>query len=115
MESSSKFIVIYVTTENEGDALNIARILTNERLAACCSVIPKIASVYVWNGVVQESAEAMMMIKSTSEKYLLLEKRIKELHNYDTPEIIAVEISAGSEEYLNWVNETILNKLEKKL
>lgn len=97
------FSAIYITTSNLGEAKRIARILVEERLAACVNVFP-ITSVYRWDGV-QEDDEVALIVKTTRKNVKKIEKRVKELHSYETPCIISFAIDGGSEEFLKWVGD----------
>ncbi len=99
-------IVVIVTASNEDEAAKIGRALVDERLAACANIVPKIRSIYRWEGKVQDEPEALMLIKSTDDKFEEIEARVKELHSYSVPEIIALPIGAGSSDYLSWIEES---------
>ena len=100
--------IIYCTVPNDFNANLIATTIVEENLAACVNIIPSITSIYKWEDGVQTDNELLMVIKTRQEKFELVEKRIKELHEYTLPEIIAVPIVKGSEEYQNWIlKETI--------
>jgi periplasmic divalent cation tolerance protein len=79
--------------------------LVNEKLAACINIIPEVQSVFRWKNKVDNTPENILIIKTTLNLYDILEKRIKQLHPYELPEIIAVPIEKGLTEYLNWVSE----------
>jgi periplasmic divalent cation tolerance protein len=96
-------IVLYVTVPNGEEAQHIAESLVSERLAACVNIIDGIRSVYWWQGEVHRDSELLMIIKSTKERYEALEERIKQLHSYSTPEVIALSIECGSSDYLKWL------------
>ena len=99
-------IVVLVTASNEDEAAKIGKALVEERLAACANIIPKIRSIYRWEGKVADEPEAMMLIKTTDGAFDALLERVKELHSYSVPEIIALPIGAGSSEYLSWIEES---------
>ena len=90
---------------NEFTANLIATTIVEESLAACVNILPSVTSIYKWEDQVQTDNELLLIIKTTQEKYEQAEKRIKELHEYTTPEIIAVPIINGSEEYQNWIEK----------
>jgi len=99
-------IVVLVTAAKEEDAANIARVLVSERLAACANIIRGVRSIYRWEGAVQDDPEVLMVIKTRSELFGRLEQRVRELHSYSVPEVIALDIEKGSEPYLKWLTES---------
>lgn len=98
-----KNCVIYCTVPNEFNANLIATTLVEENLAACVNILPSVTSVYKWEGIVQNDNEMLMIIKTQEDKFDALEAKIKQLHEYSVPEIIAVPIVKGSEDYQNWI------------
>lgn len=98
------FVVVYTTVGSREDATEISRTLVCENLAACVQSTP-IKSVYRWKGKLNEDDEILLACKTTKKNYAGVEKRIKELHPYECPEIIAVPVIAGSKDYLKWVRE----------
>ena len=102
-----KTLLVYVTVPDREQAELIAGTLVEKHLAACCNIIPGISSIYYWQGRVHSDSELLLLIKTTSEKYELLEKEILALHSYDVPEVIAVNIAAGSEKYIKWIQQTV--------
>lgn len=98
-----KNCVIYCTVPNEFNANLIATSLVEDNLAACVNIIPSVTSVYKWEDMVQTDNEMLLIIKTREEKFKDIEKKIKELHEYSLPEIIALPIAFGSEEYQNWI------------
>jgi periplasmic divalent cation tolerance protein len=99
-------LLVFVTTPNNDEAARIAEALVSERLAACVNIIAAIESIYRWEGKVTRDSEALMIIKTTEERYPELERRVKELHSYSTPEVVAIRIERGSEQYLNWLRDS---------
>ena len=96
-------IIVLCTCANEGQALNIAEMLVEERLAACVNLTAGIRSVYRWEGKLETADEALLIIKTTRERWDALRDRIIELHSYDTPEILALPVMSGSDKYLAWI------------
>jgi periplasmic divalent cation tolerance protein len=93
-------------------AEKIAEKVVAERLAACVNILPSATSVYLWQGKLCRESESILLIKIQVSGYAELEKRIKELHTYDVPEIIMVSIAAGYFPYLNWIAESVGTKAE---
>ncbi len=97
-----------LVTAPEGPAAEaLARTLVGEGLAACVNRMPGVRSTYRWQGQVQEDAETLLVIKSTAAAYPALERRIRELHPYETPEVIALPIVRGSQPYLEWLDASV--------
>ncbi len=99
----SDILVLFVTVGSEDEALKIAKTIVQEKLAACVNIIPAIRSVYMWQGEVCDDKELLLLIKTPRKLFSKLMNRIKELHSYEVPEIIAVSLSEGIEDYLSWV------------
>jgi len=99
-------LIVFVTTASNEEASSIAEALVSERLAACVNIIPAIESIYRWEGKLTRDRESLMIIKTTNERYAELERRVKVLHSYSTPEVVAVRIERGAEQYLNWLRES---------
>ncbi|MBV8706205.1 MAG: divalent-cation tolerance protein CutA [Acidobacteriaceae bacterium] len=97
------YFIVCCTCANAVEAQRIATVLVEERLAACANIFPSICSIYRWEGKVESAEEWLLFIKSAEPHYPRLRDRITELHSYDTPEIIALPIIAGSEKYLSWL------------
>lgn len=102
----SNEFVVFITVSNKDEAARIAEALVSERLAACVNIVGQIESVYRWEGKVTRDNEVLMIIKTTDERYDELERRVKELHSYTLPEVIAFRINRGSEDYLNWLRDS---------
>lgn len=98
-------IVVFVTCGSEEEALKIAHSLVEKRLSACVNLISPIRSIYRWEGKIWDEKEWLLLIKTQSSKFEELEKEIRSLHSYKVPEIIALNISKGSNSYLNWIFE----------
>ena len=100
-------LLVLVTAPNEDEARRIANALVEERLAACVNIVGAIESVYRWEGQVTTDRETLLIIKTTDDRYEDLEQRVKELHSYSTPEVIAFKIERGSSEYLSWLRDSL--------
>jgi periplasmic divalent cation tolerance protein len=100
-----EYILIITTANSMENASKIAHALLNERLVACVNVVPKIQSIYSWKNKVVEDKEIMMVMKTKSVLFEKVKEKMLELHQYETPEIISLEIKEGSEDYLNWVKK----------
>ena len=99
------YCIINCTTKNKEEAIYIAKSLVERKLIACCNIIPSITSVYEWDNELCCDEECLMVMKTKTELFNEVEIAIKELHTYDTPEIICIPINNGSSEYLSWVND----------
>ncbi|HYF02915.1 MAG TPA: divalent-cation tolerance protein CutA [Patescibacteria group bacterium] len=109
MENASSFRIVFISTSSFENARNISRILVSEKLAACCTIVPSVFSIYAWEDVIEENSEVMLMIKTSALKLGELEARITELHPYDVPEIVSVALDQSARPYLNWM-QTILHE-----
>jgi periplasmic divalent cation tolerance protein len=108
VSSSTRHVVLVLTTiAAEADGVAFARTLVDERLAACVNVLPVMASVYRWNGQVEQDREQQLVIKTTAARLPALEARIRELHTYELPEFVVITADEGSAAYLAWVEEAV--------
>ncbi|MBF0328930.1 MAG: divalent-cation tolerance protein CutA [Nitrospirae bacterium] len=98
-------IVVYITASTEEEAVKIAGVLVSEKLAACVNIVKGIRSIYSWQGKIEDEPEALMIVKTGHHLFEALQKKVKELHAYTVPEIIALPIIAGSEDYLSWLKD----------
>jgi periplasmic divalent cation tolerance protein len=99
--------IVFTTAGSEDEARKIAHHLVEHRLAACVNIVPRIQSIYRWQGKVESSEEWLLLIKTSAEKFSLVRDAIRELHSYDLPECIAVDINDGSTEYLEWLGDSL--------
>jgi len=104
--------LISITTGSSEEAEKIAEALVQERLAACVNIVPAITSIYRWQGEVHRDSEVLLIAKSRPELFDSLAARVKELHSYEVPEVVALPIVAGSKAYLSWVDESVKRGLE---
>lgn len=102
-KSAEQVFVILVTAENQEEAVRIGKEMVSAKLAACANIIPGVQSIYRWKGKVVKAQEALLILKSTQLRYRALEKAIKAMHTYETPEIIALPVKIGLDRYMGWV------------
>ena len=103
--SLPKCQIVLTTCPDSAAAERIAKTLVTERLAACVNILPIAQSIYLWKGQVESAAEQLLLIKSLTRAYRQIEKRIRELHPYELPEVIAVPLTSGFKDYLAWVRD----------
>jgi periplasmic divalent cation tolerance protein len=96
-------LIILCTCPDPATAERIAETVVGERLAACVNIVPGLTSIYRWEGRMQRDAELLLLIKTCQAVYPLLEARIRELHPYQIPEIIALPVQTGLAAYLDWI------------
>jgi len=99
--------IVLTTCGSEEEAQKIALHIVEQQLAACVNIVPKVESVYRWQGKVESSAEWLLLIKTTVEKFPNVRNAIRELHSYDLPECIAIVVEDGSKEYLDWISDSV--------
>ncbi|MDH3235992.1 MAG: divalent-cation tolerance protein CutA [Alphaproteobacteria bacterium] len=95
--------LIYITASSAEEARKIARALVEERLAACANLLGDIGSIYWWEGAVQEDTEFALIVKSTAELVPSIVERVRVLHSYDCPCVVAMPITAGNSAFLEWI------------
>jgi periplasmic divalent cation tolerance protein len=105
MKSISEAIVVLITCGSEAEAAKIANSLVEERLAACVNIMSPVRSIYRWEGRICDEKEWMLIIKTQKRRFEDLEKKVKSLHSYSVPEIVALPIVEGSGPYLKWLEE----------
>ena len=98
--------IVLTTAGSEQEARKIANSLVERRLAACVNILPKIESVYRWKGEVDSANEWLLLIKTRAEKFAAVRDAILELHSYEIPECIVLQIEDGSLPYLQWLDES---------
>lgn len=102
--------LILTTAPSQAEARKIARALVERKVAACVNIIPKIESIYRWQGKVESAEEWLLVVKTTQARVKTVEKAIRELHSYELPECIVVPIEGGSREYLRWLGEQVKDR-----
>jgi len=101
------YVVILVTAGSEAEAEKIAKALVEERLAACVNLVSPLRSIYRWEGKIADGREWLLFIKTQADKFSAIASRVKALHSYQVPEVIALPIVAGAEAYLRWLGDEI--------
>jgi len=102
------YIIVFNTCNSAEIASSIAETLVSKKLAACVNIVKGIESVYQWQGKIEHDQEILLIIKTRQSLFSQLEQAIQELHNYELPEIIAVPLSSGEKNYLNWIQSATL-------
>jgi periplasmic divalent cation tolerance protein len=101
------FAIILTTASAAEEGRSIANTLVEKQLAACVNIIPKISSVYRWEGQIQSETEVLLLIKTTKDLEAEVYREVQAVHSYDTPELITLPITNGSETYLDWLNAAV--------
>jgi periplasmic divalent cation tolerance protein len=96
-------VLVLTTVADDSSADSLARTLVEERLVACVNILPPMTSIYRWNGAIERETERQIVMKTTRTRLTALERRLKELHSYELPEFVVVDVVAGSAAYLTWV------------
>jgi periplasmic divalent cation tolerance protein len=99
-------IVVLITASSEEEAAKIARTLVDEQLIACANIVPQVRSIFFWDGATQDAGESLLICKSRHPLMDRLIERVKGIHSYSVPEIIALPVVSGSPSYLTWVRES---------
>ncbi len=99
--------VIFVTAKDKKEARAIAQVLLEARLIACANIVPGIESMFWWEGKIERSPEVLLVMKTRAENFERIRALVKEKHSYETPEIIAVPVEKGDEDYLRWLTWSV--------
>jgi len=99
--------IVLSTAGSEDEARKIARYLVEKQLAACVNFIPRVESVYRWQGKIESSHEFLMLIKTSADQFAAVRDAISRLHSYELPECIALGIEDGSSDYLDWLGDSL--------
>lgn len=105
--SDNEPILVVMTAASREEAARLADMLVGSRLAACVQLLPEIESVYRWEGEIERQAETLLFAKTSREKFSELERSVRAIHSYETPEIIALPIVTGSVPYLLWLEASL--------
>src|SRR6266536_256052 len=103
----SEAIAVFITAANAAEATRLADMLVGSNLAACVQVLPGIESVYRWKGNIERAAEVLVIAKTARSRFAQLEREVRSLHSYETPEILALPIVEGSLPYLEWLAKSL--------
>lgn len=106
MKDGRAFRIVLSTAGSEEEGARIARSLLERKLCACVNLVPKIRSLYRWEGAVQDDAEVLLIMKTTRDKLQSLSDHLAEIHSYDVPEVLALAVDKGSASYLEWLAES---------
>ncbi len=101
--SETDAIVVLLTAANGEEAARLADLLVGSRLAACVQIMPEIESIYRWQGKIERQSEVLLIAKTLRSKFEDLEREVRALHSYETPEILALPVVVGSQPYLEWL------------
>jgi periplasmic divalent cation tolerance protein len=101
------YSVVYVTASGVEEAKKIAKILLKEKIVACANIIPVMESIYWWEGNMEEDVESVLLLKTRSELVDKVIDRVGEIHSYQTPCALEIQIKKGSQEYLDWLENAL--------
>jgi periplasmic divalent cation tolerance protein len=104
---NNDYIIVLVTTANKAEAEKIAQALLKERLIACANIINPVTSFFFWSGKIDKVEECLVVMKSRRDLFAELAERLKGLHSYEVPEVLALPIVEGSAAYLGWMGEVL--------
>ena len=99
--------IVLCSAGSEDEARKIARHLVEQRLAACVNIVPRMESIYRWQGKLESSGEWLLLIKTTVERFPAVRDAIRDLHSYELPECIAISIEDGNSGYLEWIAQSV--------
>ena len=105
MACEPEIFFVYITTSNKEEASTIGKALVEEHLAACANIVPEMSSVFYWEGKLEEASESILLVKTGKTKLEKLIARVKELHSYDVPAIVAMPIKEGNPDFVKWVKD----------
>lgn len=103
----SSFVIVLTTLGADTDAAGLARTLVGQRLAACVNIVGEVTSIYRWKEEVDQDAEQLLVIKTTTDLVDVLQARLRELHPYELPEFLVLPVKGGSEGYLAWLRDSV--------
>ena len=101
------YIVLFITTPTTEEAQRISRALLEQRKVACVNIVPRVSSLFWWQGKIDSARESLLIVKTTASQLNELVTLVKEIHSYDVPEIVAMPIVGGNQEYLEWIGKEV--------
>jgi len=101
------YALVYITTSGKEESKNIGNMLVNEKLAVCINIIASIESIYLWKGEIEDDKESLLIAKTKADNIDKIIKRVKEIHSYETPAILAIPIIEGSKDYLDYLDNEL--------
>lgn len=103
----SEYVVLFITTAADEEAQLISRVLLEQRKAACINIVPRVSSLFWWQGSIDSAQESLLVVKTRATLVAEIVQLVKEIHSNDVPEIIALPIVAGNQDYLEWLDREI--------
>lgn len=107
MKEARRQVVVMITTASEEEAHRIAELLVNQRKAACVNIVPRVDSLFRWQGKLVSAQESLLIVKTKASLLPEIISLVKEAHSYEVPEIIALPIISGNEDYLKWMDSEV--------
>ncbi|MBA7626227.1 Divalent-cation tolerance protein CutA [subsurface metagenome] len=101
------YIVLFITAANDEEAQQISRVLLEQKKAACVNIIPKVKSLFWWEGKIDSEQENLLIVKTKASLLPEIIKLVKQVHSYTVPEIIALPIVGGNQDYLDWIEKSV--------
>jgi periplasmic divalent cation tolerance protein len=101
------YTVLFITSDSAEEARQIAKVLLEQKKAACVNIVPGVDSLFWWEGKLDSARENLLVVKTKTSLLPEIVKLVKETHSYDVPEIIALPIVGGNQEYLDWIGENV--------
>lgn len=102
-EANESAVVVMLTAASREEAARLAEMLIGARLAACVQILPEVESVYRWEGAIRREPEVLLLVKTTAGRFAAIEREVRALHSYETPEIVALPVTDISTPYLEWL------------
>ncbi len=106
--ATQEYVMVYIIAANRDEARNIASVLVGAKLAACVNILGEVTSIYRWNGQIEESTEVALVAKTRASLFDDVREKVKGVHSYDVPCIVAYPMSDGHAPYLQWIHDETL-------